>query len=266
MKSLRTNNEEYDMIASLGGCCSVAAQLKHRGKRAYSLAFDYSLMSDERPIRALPRLLKARFKDLCLPENMTEFGHPVKEYGVTRLQLEDNSTGYRWIHHFTVLPADVEKFSEQRAVLMRRVDRFWAKASEAKNALFILQTLFSYDVKLLLDVYDALVDTFPGVDIEVVGMQFSAGECDVREFKGGKVKLLLTERAHDIIYDNQLTAPEWRFMDRIKVRSIPLPKETRKKKIVIKWAYKLWSHLGKFLERHNAGCANMRFYKFNEPD
>lgn len=266
MEKLRTNREEYDLIASLGGCCSVSGQLKHRGKRTYSLMLDHSLMSDERPVRALPELLRTHFKDLCLPENMVEFEPPVKEYRITKRHLEDKSSGYRWIHQFTVLPSDAKKFAEQRAVLLRRRDRFFAKASAAKNALFILQTTFAYDSELLVDIYDALAETFQGVDIELVGMQFSAGECAVREFKDGKVKLLLAERPHDIVYDNQFTAPEWRFMDYVKVAGLPLPKEIRKKKLIIKWAYKLWRTLGKFLENRNAGCVNMRFYKFNETD
>ena len=129
--------------------------------------------------------------------------------------------------------------------------------------MFILQTAFAYDPKLLVDIYDALVETFPGVDIELVGMQFSAGECAVREFKDGKIRLLLAERPHDIVYDNQLTAPEWRFMDYVKLSGLPLPKEIRKGG-AIKYVYKLWVHLGKFLCNHNAGCASMRFYKFEE--
>ena len=96
-------------------------------------------------------------------------------------------------------------------------------------------------------------------------MQFSAAECGEVELLGGKIKVTLVERPLDIVYDNQLTAPEWCWMDQVKIAGLPLPKEIRKSRLLIKWAYKLWRTLGKYLENHNAGCANMRFYKFNKP-
>ena len=259
---LKTNREEYDMIASLGGSCSTAAQLKHRGKRPYSLPLDWTLMSDDRPIRALPELFRTRFRDFCRRENMAEFEQKGDEYGIRKYHLEDSLTGYRLIHHFTVLPTDEMGYDAQRDILMRRVDRLYSRMEASRNALFAINTAFPYDPALLEPVLQALNEVFPGIDIDIVAMQFAADRCGIRELHGGKIRVMLIERPLDIVYDNQLTAPEWSWMDVVRISGVLLPEEKRKRKLLVKWAYKLWRTLGKHLESRGAGCANMRFYRF----
>lgn len=259
---LTVNLEEYDMIVSLGGSCSTASQLRHRGKRPFSLPLDWTLMPDDRPIRSLPGLFRTRFKDFCLTENLSEFESPGNEYGTKKYHLEDSLTGYRFIHHFTVLPDDRENFEKQRAVIMRRVDRLYGRMASAKSALFALNTAFTYDPELLLPVHESLKAVFPGVDVDIVAMQFSADRNRMVELANGKIKVDFIQRHLDIVYDNQLTAPEWRWMDQVSITGVPPPKEFRKRHLCVKWAYKLWRTLGKYLENRGAGCANMRFYKF----
>ena len=259
---LTTNREEYDIIVSLGGSCSAASQLKHRGRRPYSLPLDWSLMQDEQPIRSLPSLFRTKFADFCLPENMEEFETPGDEYGVRKYHLLDRLTGYRMIHHFTALPSDRRRFEEQRGVLLRRVDRLYGRMASAKSALFVLNTVFPYDPKLLVPVRDALMEVFPCVDIDVVAMQFSAEGNGAVELAGGKIKVDFIERHLDIVYDNQFTAPEWRWMDHVRIAGVPEPKELRKNSLTVKWVYKLWWTLGKYLERKGAGCMCVRFMRF----
>ena len=259
---LKTNREEYDMITSLGGSCSTAAQLRHRGKRPYSLPLDWTLMSDDRPIRALPELFRTRFRDFCRRENMEEFEPKGDEYGVRKYHLEDRLTGYRLIHHFTVLPSDERNYEAQRGILMRRVERLYSRMESARSALFAINTAFPYDPALLEPVFAALNATFPGTDIEIVAMQFAADVCGIKEMQEGKIKVMMIERPLDIVYDNQLTAPEWCWMDVVRISGVPLPEEMRKKSLPVKWMYKLWRTLGKHLENRGAGCANMRFYRF----
>lgn len=262
---MKTNRDEYDVIVSLGGSCSTAAQLRHRGKRPYSLPLDWTLMSDDRPIRALPELFRTRFRDFCRRENMTEFEKMGDEYGVRKYHLEDNRTGYRIIHHFTVLPTDEIGYDAQRDILMRRVERLYSRIEGARNVLFAINTAFPYDPILLEPVLKALNETLPGRDIDIVAMQFAAGKSGLQNLQGGKIRVMFIERPLDIVYDNWLTAPEWNWMDRVRISGLPLPEETRKRKLLVKWAYKLWRTLGKHLENKGAGCANMRFYRFRYP-
>ena len=259
---LATNREEYDVIVSLGGSCSAASQLKHRGRRPYSLPLDWALMRDERPIRNLPGLFRTKFADFCLPGNMEEFEAPGDEYGVRKYHLLDNLTGYQMIHHFTARPADRRRFEEQRGGLLRRVDRLYGRMASARSALFVLNTAFTYDPELLVPVRDALTEVFPGTDIDVVAMQFSAEGNRTAELAGGKIKVDFIQRHLDIVYDNQFTAPEWRWMDQIRITGVPEPKELRKSRLLVKWTYKLWWTLGKYLERKGAGCTCVRFMRF----
>ena len=145
---------------------------------------------------------------------------------------------------------------------MRRVDRLYARMASAKSALFVLNTVFTYDPELLVPVRDALAEVFPNVDIDIVAMQFSAEGNRTAELAGGKIKVDFIERHLDIVYDNQFTAPEWRWMDQIRISGVPEPSELRKNSLPVKWAYKLWWTLGKHLERRGAGCTCVRFKRF----
>ena len=261
---LITDREEYDIIASLGGTCSAAWQLRHRGKRPYSLPLDWTLMLDDRPIRALPELIKTRFKNFSLPENMEEYEPPKNEYGEIRYHLTDKLTGYNFIHQYSVLPSNQKEFMKQRSVLMRRVDRFYKLMKSAKHALFVLNTEFPYDANLLFPVYEAMKDTFPDVEIEIAAMQFSADSNRTATLGGGKVKVDFIQRHFDIVYDNYFTAPEWRWMDRLRIAGLPLPTELRKKNLAVKFAYKIWRWLGKYLEHKCAGCASMKWRNFKK--
>lgn len=260
---IKTNRDEYDLLVSLGGSCSAASQLRHRGKRVCSFPLDWTLMADERPIRALPELFRNKFRDFCLAENMFEYEPSGCDYGVRRCHLEDRHTGYRVIHHFTAPPGNAVKYARERDVLIRRVNRLYAMMGRARSALFVLNTVFQYDAGLLLPVHDAIENAFPGVEVEIVALQFSAKECKECELRNGAIKVALVERPLNIVYDNQLTAPEWAWMDQVKLTGTPLPETLRKNSLSVKWAYKAWRHLGKWLEDRNAGCVSMRFLKFN---
>ena len=260
---IKTNRSEYDFIVSLGGNCGVAGQLRHRGLRTCSFPLDWTLMTDVRPVRYLPHGLKSRFSDFCLCENMVEFEPPANEYGKMKYRLEDSLTGFRFIHHFTAPPSNEVAFKKSRAVLQRRIDRFYEIITKAKHVLFILETSFPYDFSLLDELYRALIEVFPNTKVELVAMQFSAKTCQIADLQDGNVHVLTSERFFNIVYDTQLTAHEWCFMDQLSLHGKLSPYEMRKKQLLTKWKYKLWMWLGRSLEHSGAGCANMRFYKFD---
>lgn len=259
---VKTNRSEYDHIISLGGSCNVASQLKHRGLRTCSFPLDWTLMPDERPVRWLPTGIRTGFRDFCVRENMRVYQAPMVEYGVTKQRLEDSVSGFRFIHQFSSTPENEAGFQKERSVLQRRIDRFNESVAKSRNVLFVLGTTFSYENRLLEDVYHALVETFPDTCIELAAVQFSAENCSIQESGNGNIHIMRCERPVNIVYDNQLTAPEWAFMDQLSLTGrLPL-KELRKRSLSMKWRYKLWMWLGRSLENDGAGCANMRFYKF----
>ena len=257
--------QEYDFVASLGGNCSAASQLKHRGKRPYSLPLDWTLMCDVRPVEWLPEGLRTRFAGLCLRENLVEYEPPIMEKGLVTYHYLDKATGFRFIHHFHGSAADDAVYGKVKEVMDRRIDRFYRKASAAKRALFILETAFPYDDGIAREIYKALISTFAGDGkrIDLLIMQFRADKCQEEILEDGHLMIARYERHVNIVYDNQFTAPEWMWMDGLRITGLPLPEERRKNSILLKWKFKLWMTLGKSLEENGAGCANMRFRAFD---
>ena len=129
----------------------------------------------------------------------------------------------------------------------------------------MLETAFPYDVSYARDIYRALRAVFPGDEkkIDLIVMQFRADRCREDVLEDGHLFLAQYERPINIVYDNQFTAPEWMWMDALRITGLPLPEERRKRSLIVKWKYKLWATLGKSLESEGAGCANMRFRTFD---
>ena len=254
---------EYDFVASLGGNCSVASQLNHRGKRPFSLPLDWTLMCDDRPVRWLPEGIRSHFANFCLRENLEEYEPPIMEKGLKTYHYLDQATGFRFIHHFHESVADEAAYRKVKAVMDRRIDRLYRKAAAASSVLFVLETSFPYDIGYAQEIYKALKDTFPSVRIDLIVMQFRSDECRESTLEDGHVLVMQSERHINVVYDNQFTAPEWMWMDGLRIKGLPLPEERRKKSLLVKWKYKIWVAMGKSLEASGAGCANMRFKAFD---
>ena len=257
---IKLNRNKYDYIISLGGCCDVANQLKHRGLRPCAFPLDWTYMIDERPIQYLPEGFRSRFKCFCLRENMHEFDSPSREYGVERRRLEDLVSGFLFFfHHFNSTPDDVEAFGKARRILQKRLDRLFDVVSKSQNVLFVLSTVFTYDAELLKDLYSALAETFPDTDIELVSMQFSSKECRSFVMLDGKIHVETYERCRCDRYDTKLTAAEWKWMDGLSLHGWRSSAEVLKNNRIVRLKYKLWKWLGKSLERSGAACVSMRF-------
>lgn len=257
------NRGDYDFVISLGGSCNVSSQLRHRGLRTCSFPLDWTLMVDERPVRYLPAAFRTRFGEFCLHGNVFEYEPPAVEFGVVKRRVEDRATGFRFIHQFHAPVEDEAAFARERSVLSRRIDRLYESVARADNVLFVLSTVFPYDVSLAEDILSAAEEAFPSTNIELAAMQFSAERQSAADLCGGRLHVATYQRPVNIVYDNQLTAPEWSWMDQLSITGLPTPRELRKKRLATKWKYKLWMWLGRSLEAERAGCANMRFYKFS---
>ena len=256
-KVIKTNHDEYDQIISLGGNCNVAYQLMHRGKRVCAFPLDWTFMDDDRPIRKLPELIATRFKNFCRLEHLRELPEKLYDRMGTRCNILDEESGFRLVHHF--MPPFAENYDNANRVMRRRIDRFYAEVSKAKRVLFVLATKFTFDQALVGDIYEALHNRFADTEIEVLCIQFGADGNSTTDLRGGQVHVVRFERQMNFIYDNQLTAPEWCFMDRLQLTGRPPVDKMRRKNLGLKLAYKLWKYLGKYLELHGTGCMNVRF-------
>ena len=254
--------EEYDYVISLGGNCSTASQLVHRGKRPCSFPFDWALMADIRPIEYLIQGIGNHFEGFMAWENMQEFEQPVDEYGKRTFHVEDKRSGFRFIHLFTGEKFDYRRFEVGRALMTRRIDRLYDKLGKSERVLFVLHTIFTYDIEIARRLRAALVASFPKVEIELRIMQMGAKNASTIIEDGGLLRFYTYPRPHNIVYDNQFTSVEWHWMDEVRIRTMRDPEELRKTSLFLKWMYKLWRSLGKRLKKKQMGCASMRFRKF----
>lgn len=253
----KTIRQQYDCIISLGGCCSAASQLKLRGLRPVSLPFDWTLMRDDRPIRYLPKGLRNRFCDFCLRENMVEFEKPGREHGRLRYRLEDLNTGFCFIHHFEAPPSDENSFLKVKAVLDRRMARFFETIEKSNDVLLVLTTPFAFDPKLLEEIVVALREVFPRTNVELCVMMFSAGENKSWDSYEDALHVSLHTREVNTVYDNSLTSIEWAWLDSLVLGGRPSSRELRRSNLLLKWKYKLWKNLGKSLQRAGVACASL---------
>lgn len=257
---LKTNLSEYDAVVSLGGSCAASMQMMHRGKRFGAFPLDWTLMLDDKPIRMLPELIRAEFKDFCKKENLIETSPPAPDKAGMRCHMKDLATGFDLWHHF--MPPFDETYEASMCTIRRRVARFYEKVGRAKNVLFVLATRFTFADELAIAIYRALKEKFSQTAIEMVNMQFAADKSERHELEDGCLHLVRYERPMNMVYDNQLTAPEWSFLEQVEIVGHPQPEMLRRKKLSLKWAYKIWHMLGNYLERNGAGCVNMRFLKW----
>lgn len=261
-KVIKTKRLDFDEVISLGGCCNAATQLQHRGKRKYSLPLDWTLMVDTEPLKKLPELVRTRFAGFCQYENLAEYEPPAQENKHVSCHVVDRATGFRHIHTFRPPFQDRKVFEESYRTIRRRVDRFYRIIGSAKHVLLVLSTAFTFETELIEAIYRAFQETFPSVEFEIVCIQFAAGKCEMFDCAGGNVHIARYERQLNIVYDNQLTAPEWCFMDNLAISGLKSYRDLRKKNFKVRLMYKLWMWLGRRLEKCNAGCANMRFRNF----
>lgn len=258
--SVKSGREDccYDVVASLGGNCSVAFQLMHRGKRPCAYALDWTLMDDARAITYLPEGIRTRFSAWCQKENLIEYDEPGMEHGKKVFRYEDKLTGFRFMHHFHGAVEEGSCYADAKKKLDCRMVRFYESMSKAKRAFLILSMKFPIAREDAQKILEALDSAFPGVYIRLRVLMF-ADRTQVNEtFMDGRLEICSYIRPLDLHYDMYYTAPEWKFLDDLHLTGEASVRDIRKK-LPAKYKYKIWKAIGRWLERHGYGCANLIF-------
>lgn len=251
---------EYDLIASLGGNCAAACQMKHRGLRKVALGFDWLAMDDLRTIRYLADALNKGFADLALRENLKVCLPPIRSNGRKVCRYVDVLTGYRFLHLFHgEVETDLDEYKRGRATLFRRIDRFMGLLGKAKTALLVLETNFEFDDSEVEKLHEAISQRFPFVDIELYVMMFSSRTQGDRILPGIGV-VCRYQRPVDLNYDMQLTSWEWSFLDYVKLAANNICDCPLRPTGMLRLKYKLWKHCGKELEDRGYPYVAMRFF------
>lgn len=261
---MKLKQKHYDLIVSLGGNCSAAGQLKHRGLRRCSLPLDWTWMADDKPVRMLPSLLESRFANFLQWENICHGEKPRKEIGKLVFDVTDMYSGFSFTHHFYGKRFDRALFNKGRQTIQRRIDRLYKELDKPATVLFVLETAFGYEDRLADDIFATLEKTFPECDIYFVVMEFSADECSEAWSHNDRMVISKYHRPLNVVYDNQFTGHEWCWMDSLTMKGIDRPEAVRKHNLLVKYVFKLWWKMGKWLASKGAGVANMRFRDFGD--
>ena len=246
----------YDMIVSLGGNCYVAAQLRHRGMRPYSLPLDWTYIKGPEYVAKLPELIRTKFADFCIYENMKDIGEPEMEVGKPTYKFEDTLTGFGFVHQFHAPLTDKEGFAVDRAIIQKRIDRMYKNVSQSKRVLFVLETSFTFDEAIIRSIYEALRDTFANTEVDLRVMQFG-GKSLVDADIGPHIHFTRHIRPSSLESEVYGTAAEWNWLDELRLANRPKAAELRKRNLIVKWKYSLWKALGKSLQKDGAGCVNL---------
>lgn len=249
----------YDMVASLGGNCSAAIQLKNRGLRCEAYPLDWVYMESEISIRWLIDGFANRFADFALKENLQEMSDGLKT-GVAKYSYRDAHTGFCMIHHFNESVCDVAAYERQMAIIRRRIDRFFERIAESKRILFILTVRFPINPQLVMELKDQLGRLYPGKLFDVHVKEFNAvlsaphvlaesWPCEYG-FAGGE-----RYRYDAFPYSFDYASKEWEFLDDIEITDRPLAKPKGWAKVI----YKIWKKSSKWLNDRGYGVRGVKF-------
>lgn len=248
--------KSYDIIVSLGGNCFVAVQLRHRGMRQYSLPLDWTYIKGPEYIAKLPDLIRTKFADFCIYENMKDIGEPEMEAGKPTYKFEDTLMGFGFVHQFHAPLTDKEGFAVDRAIIQKRIDRMYKNVSQSKRVLFVLETSFTFDEAIIRPIYEALKNTFANTEVDLRVMQFG-GKKFIDVDLDAHVHFTRHIRASSVESDVYSTAVEWNWLNQLRITGRPKALEVRKRNLLVKWKYSIWKVLGKSLQKDGAGCVNL---------
>lgn len=212
----RDARDAYDLIVSLGGNCSAAAQLRIRGLRHMALPFDWLYIVDERPLIWLADHVADNWELLCLKENLMEITPDHSEWTDEHLDCAkyvDVESGYRFINHFKASADFEEEYLRVCETLRRRIERLVSICRHGR-VLFLLATEIRVSDAVLERVLSAFGGAFPASHFELRYLHFGSDEWMERDC--GAVHIVEIGRRQNR-YDFVKTNFEWAFLDDVRV-------------------------------------------------
>ena len=260
METVNDMKKAYDMIASLGGNCSAAMQLRNRGLRYESYPLDWVYMESEKSIRWLCKAFENGFTDFALRENMEEIPKELHS-GVAKYSFRDTNTGFCFIHHFNDrIDIDQAAYDRDIAVIRKRIERFLCRIESSKDIFFILTVRFAFDPKTVMDLKATLERLYPGKNFDIHVKEFNAklsSPLAIAEkwpeeyhFAGGE------RYCYDSYpYSFEYASKEWEFLDDLEIKGWTVAKPKGWAKVI----YKIWKKSSKWLNECGYRVVGIRF-------
>lgn len=176
--------ECFDFVCSIGSSCLCASSLRDSGLRLSSGPFDW-LLGPSLLERA--KLIASDFSGWMEPGDFEYAGNPHKSFTESYRNLK---TGYKFSHDFPVGADFATVFPEVKRKYDRRVARLYERVRASRRVLFAWFENPSCDDKPsdeeVLAARKVLMDTFPGVDIELLVVDRATDKSHWGEFVRGE--------------------------------------------------------------------------------
>lgn len=213
-------NNKYDLVCSLGGNCSCAANLKALKKRLYSLPFDWTYILSTKPIVYLAEGFKDNFKNFLLKENLEilSYSENDKRFHKDKVGYFDKYTNYYFVNHFL---KDIDKYpSEYNKVyskMRKRINRLTTLIKKANRILFVLSINFDDNYETIMQLDCVLKDLYPNKEFNFIILHFNSNEDS--EIKLDNITIYKYKRSYLLSDFIQTINPEWNFLKDIKIKN-----------------------------------------------
>ena len=209
------NNQQYDLICSLGANCSVSKQLMWRGLRKTALPFDWIWFDSEKAVYKLAEGFSNNFCNFLKKENLKKLEGEkyIKEHKDT-YQYVDTYTNIYYYNHF------FKKYNEQKSIEInvakfhnrcKRLDYF---LNNAERVLLIVSVNSEISNDAVNCLYNSIKTKYPKTQINIYFQQFNCRE--TTKYVNENLEIVKYERKENS-YDYLQTNSEWSFLDDIEL-------------------------------------------------
>ncbi len=203
---------EYDVIISLGGNCTVANNLRYRNMRHFSLPFDWVYMLDDTPLIYLQEGFCNKFEKLCLKKNLVK----IQGNDSHKIIYQDTYSGFCFPNHFENENLTEEEYQLTYNKLRKRIDRFFECIKKNDSILFVLACELQFKKNDIIELKNTVLRLYPNKKIDFRVMMFNS-EIDETEILDENICIYRYKRPQNL-YDFTKTNYEWSFLDDIGLR------------------------------------------------
>lgn len=205
------NNQNYDLVFSVGGNCAAAHNLQYKGLRKFSLPFDWTYIVNDSALYKLAEGFKNNFKTFLLKENLEELA-PDK-YSIDhkdKIQYKDLKTEYYFVNHFVKPINNINEYNRVKNKFDKRAKRLIEFINKSNKILLILSTNFYVNIEPCRYLINTLNEIFPNKTFHLRVLSFSCAKDEIIEENCIKIYHYAREITKK---DYTTTTQAWDFLD-----------------------------------------------------
>lgn len=251
-----SSGKTFDFCMSFGGSCAGTMQLTQRNLRVASLPFDWvGGRTAEKFSHVIERMIATRFEGWMNYEGFVpmpaEFDDPPATDPM-EVRVWDNGLDMGFYHDFryNIFSANGrEYFDGVVEKYRRRIVRLYDFLSRADKVLAVNVSPEAFSRERMLEFKSRLDEASPRAKFTLFTVQYNALE-DEAVFDDGSGVFIRRTRRPIHPYDYYRTAPEWDFLDGIRLSGVVTPVDDGKKRVKTTSGMPLWYKLHRKIYMH----------------